>query len=485
MNAEQELAAEWFEGVFGEPAPTLRPWTEWEIVVHDNDGSQPLYQFDAALGLLNIYLHEGQRRAWESQARFRFMIAGKQSGKTVFGPLALLEAIQQQGAGDYLAVSATFDLFKLKMLPAIKELFVNVLKIGRYWAGDRILELMNPATGEFGAKYSSDHEKMWARVILRSADSEEGLQSASARWAWLDEPGLYDADVWKDVRGRLSLHRGGALGTTTPYDLGWLKQQIYDPWAKGETDEIEVIQFSSRLSPFFDEREYLSLQGSMQTWQFRMDYDAEFERPPAAIYEVFIDRDVSEGGHKCQRFIVPSEWPRMQAVDPGVVNPAKGWFAYDAGHNCYYLYRTEKGGERRSSLGHGRDDVALAAREGWRVIWYAVGAKSEKYWREDYRKAGAKNVREPDTADVEEGINRGTQLLKEHRIVVFDDQTEFIDEMLRYARVMKDGQVTKEIKDKSTFHLIDMFRYFAVQVIRKTGEYKMSVGVESYAGTNR
>ncbi|MBZ0295893.1 MAG: hypothetical protein K8L99_25260 [Anaerolineae bacterium] len=481
MSLEQEFAAGLFEGVFGEPAPALIPWTQWAIEVHDNDGSQPLYDFDAVKGSLHLYLHAGQKRAWESQARFVFMIAGKQSGKTVFGPVELFRAIQQLGGGDYLAISATFDLFKLKMLPAIKELFVNVLKIGRYWAGDRILELMNPETGEFGATYSSDHEKMWARVILRSADSEEGMQSASAKWAWLDEPGLYDADVWKDVRGRLSLSRGGVLGTTTPYDLGWLKQQIYDPWAKNETDEIDVIQFSSKLSPFFSEEEYQSLQTSMQSWQFRMDYDAEFERPPAAIYEAFVDDLRENGGHKCKRFMVPKQLPRMTAVDPGIVNPGKLWVAYDAAEDVYYVYRAEKGGERLTSVEHGQRDVKLAKDLEERVIWWAVGAKSEKYWRDDYKKAGAQNVREPDTSDVEEGINRVTQLFKEHRLIIFDDLTDLIDELLRYARVIKNGDVTKEIKDKNTFHLLDALRYFAVQVVKKRTKARTSSGAEHYA----
>jgi hypothetical protein len=408
------------------------------------------------------------------------MIAGKQSGKTIFGPVWLFREIQKLGAGDYLAISATFDLFKLKMLPAIKQFFIEDLKIARYWAGDQVLELRNPETGEFGATFSHEHEKMWGRIILRSADSEKGLQSASAKAAWMDEPGLYEWDVWKDVRGRLSLAAGPALGTTTPYDLGWLKQQIYDAWVQGDP-EIDVIQFSSSLSPFFGQAEYASLQRSMQTWQFRMDYDAEFGRPPAAIYEDFIDELQDKSGHKCKRFVIPQEWPRMVSIDPGVVNPGKIWAAHDARENIYYIYRAEKGGERRTSKEHGVYDVARAKAAGERVIWWAVGAKSEKYWREDYKAAGAEGVREPDVTDVEEGIDRGTVLIREHRMIVFDDQIEFIDEILRYAREIKDGEVTKNIKDKSTFHLMDAYRYFAVQVVKPVTKARASSGAEHYA----
>lgn len=480
MN-EHDLAAGLFRGVFGTepPAPAI-PWDQWTIEVGDNDGSLPLYVLDRAAGILYVNLHEGQRRAWDSTRRFVFMIAGKQSGKTIFGPLWLLRTIQELGKGDYLAVSATYDLFKLKLLPALKQLFVHDLGIARYWAGDRVLELCDPETGEFGARYGHEHELMWGRIILRSADSKEGLQSASAKGAWMDEPGLYDAEVWKDVRGRLSLAAGVALGTTTPYDLGWLKQQIYDPWIGGDP-EIDVIQFSSRLSPFFSDAEYASLQRTMQTWQFRLDYDAEFGRPPAGIYEDFIDKDRADGGHKCKRFIVPAEWPRMVAIDPGIVNPGKLWVAHDPAEDVYYFYRAEKGGERRTSKEHAAYDVARAKEAIERVIWWAVGAKSEKYWREDYKAAGATGVREPPVSDVEEGIDRAVQLLKQHRVYVFDDLVDFLDEIMRYARVIKDGEVTKEIKDKSTFHLMDTFRYFAVQVVKGRMKARQATGANKYA----
>lgn len=480
MNAEREIAAGLFRGLFGEEPPQVVPWNEWAIDVHLNDGTKPLYEMDHGAGVLHLYFHEGQMPAWESLRRFVFMIAGKQGGKTIFGPPKLFQKIQELGRGDYLAISATYDLFKLKMLPTLKQFFIEDLKIGRYWAGDQIIELKNPATGEFGATYSHEHEKMWVRIILRSADSEKGLQSATALFAWGDEPGLYEADVWKDIRGRLSLAAGGFLGTTTPYDLGWLKQQIYDPWVAGDP-EIDVVQFSSKVSPFFSDDEYVSLQRSMQSWQFKMDYDAEFGRPPAAIYEDFVDRLREDGGHKVKRFVIPKEWPRVASIDPGIVNPGKIFAAYDPQEDVYYIYRAEKGGERRTSKEHGVYDVQRAAREGERVIWWAVGAKSEKYWREDYKAAGAKDVREPDVSDVEEGIDRGIQLLKQRRVYVFDDLVDLIGEFLGYARVIKDGEITKDIKDKSKYHLIDSYRYFALQIVKKRSTAKGSTGVSKYA----
>lgn len=478
MKAERAAAAALYRKLYGEDPP---PPKQWEIVVEAQDGSQPLYTVDKANKVVRVYLHDGQRRAWESDKRFVFMIAGKQSGKTIFGPLWLFREILRTGKGDYLAISATADLFIAKMMPALKQFFVNDLGIARYWAGDRVLELADLETGAFGALGASDHEKMWGRIILRTAESEPGMQSFSAKAAWMDEPGLYAPTVWKDVRGRLSLAAGPALGTTTPYDLGWLKQDIYDLWERGD-DEIDVISFVSTVNPFFSQAEFDSLRRTMQPWQFAMDYMAQFGRPPAVIYEALSDKLRHEGGHKVGRFALPAEWPRMEAVDPGVVNPGKGWFAHDPVENVYYLYRIEKGGKRRNAKEHAADDVALAKREGERVIWWAVGAKSEKYWREDYEAAGAKPAKEPPTAEVEEGIDRVDQLIREHRLYIFDDLHDWWDEALRYAREIKNGEATKNIKDKATFHLMDMTRYFAVQVVKARADYQVSVTGKSYIG---
>lgn len=479
MN-EVDLAAELYRAMFGEdpPAPDV-PWDQWEICIEDNDGTRPLYALDRDAGVLSVNLHEGQRRVWDSLRRFVFMIAGKQSGKTIIGPVWLFREIQRMGAGDYVAISATYDLFKLKLLPALKQLFVHDLGIGRYWAGDRIIELCDPVTGAFGARNGQEHELMWGRIILRSADSEEGLQSASIKAAWMDEAGLFRGSVWKDVRGRLSLARGRALATTTPYARQpWLKVQVFEPWARDELSDTEVVQFASVLSPFFSQEEYDSLRASMQTHEFMMDFGAEFGRPPAGIYEDFIDKLRDEGGHMVKRFVIPTEWPRVVAIDPGVINPGKLWLAHDVQSDVYYAYRAEKGGVRRTSKEHATYDVRRAREHQERVIWWAVGAKSEKYWREDYESAGAYDVRQPPVMDVWEGIDRGVTLIKQGRLMVFDDLDDLIGEFVSYSRVIKNGEPINEIENKSTYHLIDAYRYFAVQVVAGREEVRSGTGAE-------
>lgn len=70
-----------------------------------------------------LNLHPGQERAMNSEKRFVFMLSGTQGGKTSLGPWWLAREIETRGQGDYLAVTANYDLFKLKMLPEMLKVF--------------------------------------------------------------------------------------------------------------------------------------------------------------------------------------------------------------------------------------------------------------------------------------------------------------------------------------------------------------------------
>lgn len=225
-----------------------------------------------------LNLHTGQGRAWRSDKRFIFVFAGTQGGKTSFGPWWLWNEIQKYGGGDYLAVTASFDLFKLKMLPELRMVFENTLNVGRYWSGDKVLELRENPDVPFQATRADD--PMWGRIILRSAQSSGGLESATALAAWLDECGQdgFTLEDWEAVQRRLSLSQGRVLGTTTLYNLGWTKAEIFDRWKEGDPD-IEVISFPSYLNPAFPKKEYDRMKDRLPEWRFSMFYKGEFARP--------------------------------------------------------------------------------------------------------------------------------------------------------------------------------------------------------------
>jgi hypothetical protein len=174
-------------------------------------------------------------------------VAGREyilTHNTCMGPWWLNREIDRMGSGDYLAITTSYDLFKLKMLPEMKTVFERLLRRGRYWPGDKIIELKDPETGQFWAKRSQD--EMWGRIILRSTQSEGGLESATAKAAWLDEVGQdeFSLQNWEAVLRRLSIYEGRALGSTTIYNCYDEQTEIYTQfgWKKfGELTELDKV----------------------------------------------------------------------------------------------------------------------------------------------------------------------------------------------------------------------------------------------------
>jgi hypothetical protein len=411
-------------------------------------------------GRLTLSLHEGQTKAWESKARFIAIIAGTQSGKTSFIPFWLWREIQRCGAGDYIAATASFDLFKLKFLPSIREVFEHTLRCGRYWAGDRVIELADPE-GKFLAKQASD--PMWGRIILRSASAGGGLESATAKGAVLDEAGQdsFGVEDWEAVLRRLSLSQGRVLLGTTPYNLGWLKTQIYDRWVKGEPG-YEVIQFKSTENPMFPKAEYERAKATMPGWRFDMMYQGLFSRPAGMIYDCF-----DEELHVCPAFPVPNSWPQYVGLDFGGVNTARLWIAEEPGADRFFVTAESLSGGKAAKE-HVAEVLAQAAGRNLVQAW--GGAPSEDQQRWDWSAAGL-DVARPPIGDVEAGIDRVYELLKTKRIQFFDTCTGLLDEIRTYRRELDaEGQPTEKIAGKSGYHRLDSLRYLASALVNARTE---------------
>lgn len=397
---------------------------------------------------LDLRLHPGQARAWDSTRRFVAILAGTQSGKTSFLPWWLWREIERCGPGDYLAVTSSYDLFKLKFLPAIRETFEHALRRGRYWSGDRVLELADPTTGKFLARRADD--PMWARIVLRSAESATGLESATARAAILDEAGQdsFTLDAWHAVLRRLALHRGRVLLGTTLYNLGWLKREVYDRWRDGNPD-YDVIQFDSTENPEFPADEARRARATMPLWQYNMQYRGRYERPAGLIYDSF-----DEAEHVVPRFAVPLDWPRYLGLDFGGVNTAGLFLAREPGTGRLYAYREYWHGGRTAR----QHAAALLAGEPG-VPTCVGGARSEGQWRDEFRAAGLP-VREPDIRDVELGITRVYGVHARGGLYVFSDLANYLDQKRSYSRALDAlGQPTTAIDQKPSYHLLDAERY--------------------------
>ena len=389
-----------------------------------------LYEVDGEV--LRYHLHRGQTRAWDSKARFPFVIAGSQSGKTTFGPLWLKREMDERGAGDYLAVAPTYPLLQKKVLPELRRFFITHLRWGEYRAADRMLILD-------GGKIT---------LFLGHAADPDSLESATAKAAWLDECGQnkFPLTSWEAIQRRLAIHQGRALGTTTPYNLGWLKTQVYDRWVAGDKD-YHVINFRSIDNPMFPRAEYERARRTLPGWKFAMFFKGLFTRPAGMIYDSF---DFER--HVIDPFEIPDTWNRYGGLDFGGVNTAALCFVEHPDTGMLYLTDEYLAGGRTAKE---HADKLIP----WKVGYWVGGSKSEGQWRQEFSAAGLP-VQAPLISDVEVGIDRVYGVHKTGKLLVFRTCEKYIDEKGRYARELgPDGEPTEKIEDKNSFHLQDAERY--------------------------
>lgn len=401
---------------------------------------------------VKLNLHPGQERVMDSEKRFVAALAGTQGGKTVLVPPWLHKEIGARGRGDYLAATANYDLFKIKLLPELLEYFVTDLGIGKYWAGDRIIEIAKDLyPGRFMAK--TKDSPMWARIILRSAQAEAGLESGTILAAALDEADHPDFSrgAWEGVQRRLSIAQGRCLFTTSLYHWGWLKNDIYDKWKQGDPN-IDVIQFDSIENPSFPMVEYRRMEQIMPRWKFNLLYRGIYEKPAGLIYDSFDDVVC-----KIKRFPLNKDWPRFVGHDFGGANPAAMFYAQDPGTGLFYAYHEYLPGQGKSTYEHVEEFKKITA--GTNVIKRAGGSHQEEEIRQGYAAHGWP-IQEPKWGKVDTQIDKVYALHKLNKIMVFDDLGDYLGEKLSYSRKLdNDYEPTEEIDNKASFHLMDAERY--------------------------
>lgn len=423
-----------------------------------------LYQFNDG-GELQLNFHPGQKQVWDSKARFIFALAGTRGGKTSFAPWWLYREVMRTytrgGKNDYLTVSPTVELFNNAFLPAMIEVFCEVLEIGYYWAAARTLELkcLDPQDERYGQFYEGPNGRssglMWARIILRSAQSEGALESMTAKAAVLDECGqdAFALEDWEAVQRRVSIGQARILGTTTPYNFGWLYSTVYQHWLDGDPD-FDIINFPSYYNPSFDMAEYERARRSMPEWRFKLFYDGKFQAPSGLIY-----RDFDESTMVIRdEFEIPKEWEHVVGVDFGGANTATVWLAFNPNDGRWYLYRETLMGHM-PTVEHA--ELAKSHAAGIDRLTAIGGAKSEGQYRDDWWYAGF-YIDECPVSNVEVGIARAITLIKSDRLRIFHSCQGILAEMKQYRRKLdSNNEPTEQIIDKNKFHRLDALRYAA------------------------
>lgn len=414
----------------------VKPFREF----HEDDPSIPE-------GEVRLNFHPGQSKVWvadgwpDTTVRIISLQCGKQYGKTCLGPHWLDREMDRGGPGDYGAVTATYPLLNEKMLPELQQVFVRLFKTFSYRAGDHIFE---------------SHEQLRGapayRILVKSAHNPESLASGTWKAAWLDEVGQsqFPRQSWEEVNARVSIHQGHIFCTTTVYEIGWYKYEVYDRWVKGDPT-IAIIQGDSKDNPVFSILEYERQRGLLPAWRFDMAFRGRFTKPAGLIYDKF-DTDIC----LISRFAIPEVWPRYVGHDFGPNNTAAIWYASDPVTGYLFAYREYLAGEL-SNHDHAQRWKQISVGEP--IMNRVGGARAETGFREACTAAGWP-VSEPREFGVEAGINIVYGWHQQNKLFVFNDLDKYIAEKTSYARELDDdNQPTEKIADKSRFHLMDAERY--------------------------
>jgi hypothetical protein len=280
----------------------------------------------------------------------------------------------------------------------------------------------------------------------------------TAKAAWLDECGQdsFGYDAWEAVLRRLALHQGLVLGTTTPYNLGWLKREVYDRWDAGDAD-YRVIQFPSIANPAFPLDEYRRAKRSLPDWRFKMFYQGVFARPAGLIYDCFDEDTMTD-----QPFEIPLDEGRVVVgLDFGGANTAQLWAWLDPQTNIWHVYYESLSGGK--STHEHAFETALKGK-GHRLVEYYGGSFGETQFRADWNREGIPVMR-PYTDDVEIGISCVIEMFRSGRLKISKDLRGLLSELVTYSRVAdSENRMTNAIANKSSYHRLDALRYFAVTV---------------------
>ena len=390
--------------------------------------------------------HAGQLKAWNSEKRIVAVVAGSGGGKSLLGSFWLLREIQKDPRATFMAVAPTYSMLIRNLMPYIQN-------------------LLEP----YGAYYRTN-EKVWylpegGRVIMGSADNPLSLEGAHVKAVWLDEAGQMDALVWDVVRRRTAFHRGRILITTTPYFWNWIKTEVYDKWASGEDDEIDVITFDSKTNPYFPVEEFERLRATMPDWKFKMFYEAQWARPSGLVYA-----DFREDVNLCQPFDVPPSWRRYIGVDFGFNNPSAAvWIAVDPETEIWYVYREyKKKGKTAQELAN--EISNLSSDE---FIYKIYGDPSSPQSLKELRRYFQGAV-VPAENKVLDGIGAVIVKMRSGNLKIFSNLTEIQDELKSYRWKMSDEMIFDEpIKEND--HLLDAMRYVVYSTSKSQGVRKVPV----------
>ena len=225
-----------------------------------------------------LSLHPKQMAVYQSQARFRVVVAGRRWGKSALARVLMITRARVRKRKIWY-VAPTYKMAKQIMwgdlLDAIPPRWIR--KVNETALS---VLLVNDT-----------------RIELKGADKGDSLRGVGVDFLVLDEFQDIDPDTWtKVLRPTLADRRGDAIFIGTPKAYNYL----YELYKKGQDAKLvakrqwESWQFPTITSPFIPLSEIAAARADMDEKSFRQEFEAAFETMSGRVYYPF-DRNEHVG----------------------------------------------------------------------------------------------------------------------------------------------------------------------------------------------
>jgi hypothetical protein len=198
------------------------------------------------------------------EKRFRCVVAGRQSGKTLLAVVEIAQYALSHPRSNLYWVTASYRT-KDRAWRGLLEVIPRS-PIRRKHETELFIELRNGS-----------------RIAIRSADAKDSLVSETLHGVVCDEFAQWDEDVWTmNLRPMLATTNGWALFIGTPRGLNW----AHALYLRGLGDDPDWASFHwpSSASPYFGADEVERARREMPERIFRQEVEASFEQSGGAVF---------------------------------------------------------------------------------------------------------------------------------------------------------------------------------------------------------
>ena len=258
-----------------------------------------------------INLRYAQGQVFNSEKRFRILVAGRRFGKSYLSCIELLRGAINRPGEVYFYCAPTYRMAKDIAWKELKKLVPKVWVAAKNET-DLRLDLINGSS-----------------IELKGTENAMALRGRSLAGVVLDEAAFMDKDVWAEViRPALADKQGWALFISTPDGTAsW----FYDMWCFcGETDRDDWIRWSfttiegGNVAP----EEVEAARGQLDERTFRQEFEASFENLTGLVAVSFDDENIDKESSDL------SMLPLLIGLDFNV-DPMAGICAVKSNENLY------------------------------------------------------------------------------------------------------------------------------------------------------